>query len=139
MTGCALGLLLAALLPASGQTNDTAGFIGDWTNKDFQTRSVTRVQIRLAGGHVSVHAWGRCHPAECDWGNATATVNGRVLSVTWKESFAVRTQEFTLQTDGSLQVSEHTHFTDNSGRKDYDSTDTLAKGLTHDWSDPAPK
>ncbi|MDR3458617.1 MAG: hypothetical protein P4N60_14300 [Verrucomicrobiae bacterium] len=138
IAGGALGLLLFTLSPASGQTNDLAGFAGDWTNKDFQTRDITRVQIRVIGGHVRLHAWGRCHPKECDAGEGIAIVKGQGLSAAWKQPFALRTLELTLLADGSLQLSEQTHFTDNSGRKDSSFTNTLVKGLVHDWSDPAP-
>jgi hypothetical protein len=137
--GCALGLLMFALLPVIGQTPEASSFVGDWTNKDFQTRDITRVHIRNDGGHVIVHVWGRCHPTECDWGDATASIKGQTLSVTWKQSFAVRTQELTVLADGSLQLTSHCHFTDNSGREDSDSKNIFAKGLVHDWSDPAPK
>ena len=137
--GCALGLLMFALLPVIGQTTGTSGFVGDWTNKDFQTRGITRVQIRLDGTNITAHVWGRCHPTECDWGKTTAAAKGQTLTLTWKQGFKVETQELTVLADGSLQVVGHCHFTDSSGRKDYDSNDILAKGLVHDWSDPAPK
>jgi hypothetical protein len=137
--GCALGLLMFALLPVIGQTPEASSFVGDWTNKDFKTRDITRVQIRLDGNSVIAHVWGRCHPKECDWGDATASAKGQTLSLTWNPGFAVTTQALTLLADGSLQVTGHTHFTDSSGRKDSDSKDIFAKGLVHDWSDPAPK
>ena len=137
--GCALGFLIFAQLPVIGQNNEASGFIGEWTNKDFNTRSVTRVHIRRDGEKVVVHEWGRCHPRECDWGEAIAVVSGSALLITWKPRFAIMRQELTLLRDGGLQVVTHTHFTDNSGRKDSVSKDTLVKGLVHDWSDPAPK
>ena len=137
--GCALGLLLSAHLPGCGRYTKASGFVGEWTNKNFETQSVTRVHIRLDGDKIVAHEWGRCSPQECDWGDATATAKGSGLSVTWKTGFSIVTQELALLDDGSLQVSTHTHFTDNSGRKDYDSKETFAKGLVHDWSDPAPK
>jgi hypothetical protein len=137
--GYALGLLMFALLPVIGQSSEASSFVGDWVNKDFQTRSITRVQIRLEGSNVIAHVWGKCHPKECDWGDATATAKGQTLTLTWKQGFAVETQELTVLADGSLQLIGHRHFTDNSGREDYDSKDILAKGLVHDWSDPAPK
>jgi hypothetical protein len=137
--GCALGLLLFALLPAIGQTTLASSFVGEWTNKDFKTRGITRAHIRLDGSRVIVHMWGRCHPKECDSGEATASAKGQTLSLTWNQGFAVMTQELTLLADGSLQLTAHRHFTDKSGRKDYDSKDTFAKGLVHDWSDPSPK
>lgn len=136
---CALGLLMFALLPLIGQPPEAPSFVGDWTNKDFQTRGITRVQIRLDGTNVIAHVWGRCHPTECDWGDATATSKGQTLSLTWNQGFAAKMQELTLLADGSLQVVGHCHFTDSSGRKDSDSTDVFAKGLVHDWSDSSPK
>ena len=137
--GCALGLLMFALLPVIGQTPEASSFVGDWTNKDFNTRDITRVQIRLDGSRIIAHVWGRCQPKECDWGDATATAKGQTLSLTWNQGFATKTQDLTLLADGSLQVVGHRHFTDNSGRKDSDSKNIFAKGLVHDWSDPAPK
>lgn len=128
-----------ALLPVIGQPTNASSFVGDWTNKDFQTRDITRVQIRLDGTNVIAHVWGRCHPTECDWGDATATAKGQTLSLTWNQGFVVRTQELTLLADGSLQIVGHTHFTDNSGRQDSEIKNIFAKGLVHDWSDPAPK
>jgi len=137
--GCALGLLMLALLPVIGQTPEASSFVGDWTNKDFNTRDITRVQIRLDGSRIIAHVWGRCQPKECDWGDATAPAKGQTLSLTWNQGFATKTQDLTLLADGSLQVVGHRHFTDNSGRKDSDSKNIFAKGLVHDWSDPAPK
>jgi len=58
--GCALGLLMLALLPVIGQTPEASSFVGDWTNKDFNTRGITRVQIRLDGSRIIAHVWGRC-------------------------------------------------------------------------------
>jgi urease beta subunit len=69
----------------------------------------------------------------------TGKVSGSVLLATWDEKFAIKTQELRPLSDGSLQVTTHTHFTDNSGRLDYDSKDIFAKGLVHDWSEPKPK
>jgi len=137
--GCALGFLLLAQLPVIGQNSPASGFVGEWANKDFNTRDITRIHIRLKNSRVTVHMWGRCHPQECDWGDTTATVSDQALSLTWKQAFAVKTQELTLLADGSLQLTEHCHFTDDSGRKDYDIKDTFAKGLVHDWSDPPSK
>ena len=82
--------------------------------------------------------WGRCHPTECDWGDATATIekDGKVLSLTWKTNFNTETQKLTLLADDTLELAGHTHFIDKSGRGDQVNKYTYAKGLTHDWSDP---
>lgn len=49
-------------------------FTGQWCNKDFETRGNTRIRIHLDGEKLVVHMWGRCHPSECDWGDAVATL-----------------------------------------------------------------
>jgi hypothetical protein len=113
-------------------------FAGEWANKDFKTGDITRINIHLEGSRIVVHMWGRCHPKECDWGEATATVKGQVLSLTWNQGFSVNTQELELLASGSLQLTGHCHFTDGSGRNDYDYKDTFAKGLVHNWNYPSP-
>jgi hypothetical protein len=111
-------------------------FVGKWTNKDFETPGVTRIEIRLDDSGVVVHMWGRCHPKECDWGETTAIPKDRVLSLKWDQKFCAKTQQLKLVSDKSLQLTTHCHFTDNSGRRDYDSREVFAKGLVHDWNDP---
>lgn len=115
----------------------TSPFVGQWCNKDFNTRGITRVHITQVGNGLKVHMWGRCHPTECDWGEVTGTLDegGRVIAVTWDQSFVVRTQKFQIKPDGALAVTTHSHYTDNSGRADRDETDLFVKGLVHDWSD----
>ena len=137
-----LALLVFALLLGVGwlcehlrTLNTIKASVGEWTSKNFDTRDITRVNIRVDAGHVIVHEWGRAHPTESDWGEATASASGGVLSVIWKQGFATKTQTLRPLSDGSLQLTTHCHFTDNSGRPDYDTTNTFAKGLVHDWSD----
>ena len=137
MVGCTLILLLLAYGSVTGQDTKASRLIGEWTNKDFATRDITRIQIRQEGGKFVVHAWGRCQPHECDWGDATADVNDAGLSVLWKQGFCVRTQVLSLLADGSLVVATQTAYTDDSTRPDRDTKDTFAKGLPHNWNDPA--
>lgn len=113
----------------NGLSNATA-FVGNWYNMDLNTRSITRVRIRELEDGLEVSMWGRCQPSECPWGEEEATIqeNGNLLTVTWDPSFAVMTQNLRLQPDGTLTVSTHTHFTDESGRMDFDSIDQFAKG-----------
>lgn len=134
--GCVLGLILAAQLTVLGQNTPAAGFDGKWANNDFKTKDITRVQIQVEGNRIVVHMWGRCQPTECDWGETTAKADGQDMSLIWNQGFCVRTQKLKLLDDGNLQVIEHCHFTDKSGRNDHDTKNTLAKGIAHDWSDP---
>ena len=81
--------------------------------------------IRTDGRTLFVHMWGSCIPTDCDWGETTTAIadaQDGVLSLRWTFSFAVDTQTLTVLADGRLRVRGHTHFTDNSGRADYDYT-----------------
>ena len=133
-TAALLGLLLFAA--ACRQGDPGTRFVGEWTNKDLETRGITRIHIRQFGGRILVHMWGRCHPKECDWGDATAREDEQALSVTWESRFAARDQKLALLADGSLQLQMHTHFIDRSKRPDRDDTYTFVKGPAHNWSDP---
>lgn len=102
---------------------NAAQFIGSWRNEDANTGGITRTQIRRESNALFVHMWGACHPTDCDWDEISTSVSDaddRVLSLTWTFSFAVVTQQVNVLPDGRLRVIDHTHFTDNSGRSDYD-------------------
>ena len=132
-------LLFWVAMPAKGQERASGGFVGEWCNKDFATRGNTRIHIRSEGAKLMVHRWGRCHPTECDCGETAATQGPTAKSIllTWEDGFATTTQELTLVADGILELSGHTHFTDQSGRADSDSKAIFVKGLVHDWRDNA--
>jgi len=114
-------------------------FVGKWCNKDFDTGGITRVHIRWVDNNLRIHMWGRCHPTECDWGEESATIqeDGKLLNVQWNKSFVVCTQKLQLQPDGTLEVSTHSHYIDNSGREDRNRTDLFEEGLVHvmNWRD----
>ena len=60
---------------ANGQRAES--FAGRWTNTNRATSGITRLVITHAGSHYRVHAWGKCHPRDCDWGTVTAVAYGR--------------------------------------------------------------
>ncbi len=100
-------------------------FISLLALEDPDTRGITRVAIRTDGRTLFVHMWGSCTPTDCDWGETTTAVadaQDGALSLRWTFSFKVDTQTLTVLADGRLRVRGHTHFTDNSGRADYDYT-----------------
>ncbi len=139
----AIGALNAAAdeprIPIESRSDHTAPspFVGQWCNKDFNTGGVTRVHFRQEGDKLLAHMWGRCHPSECDWGKETATLaDDGSVSLTWNQGFCITTQKLKLLADGTLELANHTHYTDNSGRPDKDYKYRFAKGLIHDWSDP---
>ncbi len=133
-----LGSLFSTTLARSA---DSEAFVGDWCNKDFNSRGNTRIRIYLDGEKLMVHMWGRCHPTECDWGETTATIvpeDKKSISVTWNQGFAVSTQKLTLQEDGGLKLSGTRTYKDTKRPAMKEGGD-FAKGLKHDWSDVEDK
>ena len=106
-------------------------FEGTWKNDDEKTGSITRAEIRPRGSGFEVSMWGRCHPTDCDWGKPHSydfsSMAGGPMKLEWRPGFAVKKQELTLLPEGRMEVVTRTHFTDRSGRKDYEIRDFLRK------------
>jgi hypothetical protein len=154
---CRLGRILDVLVKALGITVLLAGgcanvvaaadpFLGRWKNAD--NGGISRAQIRSTEGQFFIHIWGACQP-ECDWGESTMAGGGQIRQVTWNQGFCVIKQELIFgrpPSPGSnepltLRIVSHTHFTDNSGRSDYDETDVMVKqqdDTTHGPPPPPP-
>jgi hypothetical protein len=68
-------------------------FLGDWQNVETPPLgdNLIRLQVTVeapdAGGRYLVHAWGRCQPDLCDWGEHHAKLNGDELVT---EAWALR-------------------------------------------------
>ena len=118
------GAIGEMLRPGSGAAGR---FSGAWVAEDVQTRSITRVEIRARWPGLEIRMWGKCAPVDCDWGRPASYVSDRIsageLQVTWRPHFAEKRQDLRLLDDGRLEVVTRTHFTDRSGRKDYDGRD----------------
>ena len=105
-------------------------FVGHWVNIDAGTRGITRVDIRVDADTIFFHMWGKCHPTDCDWGEETTSVSDAddgMLSLTWDHGFSIVNQTLSVLEGELLKVEGHTHFTDDSGRSDYDSTYLFSK------------
>jgi len=85
---------------------------GTWTNPASEgNNGIDKLEITASGGNqVNLHAWGKCSPADCDWGTQIAP-NGAEIKATW--SFVKQTGDgengrvanVTVQPDnGSLKV-----------------------------------
>lgn len=121
---------------SSVSNNPSVSFFNEWVNVDSQSGSITRVSIQAKDGGTYINMFGSCHPTDCNFreGNPVPVVSynydseASILHVEWTMSFAVLTQQLSLvSTDGQLKVTTHTHFTDNSGRLDYDSVDYFTR------------
>jgi hypothetical protein len=74
--------------------------------------------------------FGNCTPSWCDAGTQAApfdAVRPTSFTMVFVESFATRTLDFVLLPSGELRLTNHTHFTDSSGRADYTIVDLLRK------------
>jgi hypothetical protein len=108
---------------------DVHALTGAWRNF-HPAGGVTRIEFRVDQDRVVVHAWGSCLPTDCDWGEISTPVSDAadgVLSLTWNTGFSVMSQQFRVLVDGRLESSVHDHFTDSSGRADYDLVEYLSK------------
>jgi len=100
-------------------------FAGIWVNSDPNTRNVPQVTIETTSATTAnVHVWGACTPTWCDWGTTTASLSSGAFQASYNPGFAVK--QLSISRSGEqLVVKIHTHFTDNSGRADYDSTNIM--------------
>jgi TIR domain-containing protein len=77
--------------PQPVPVDPAAAFLGDW--QDVETPQLGdelfRVQVSKEtpepGGQILVHAWGRCQPDLCDWGEHHAKLNGdELVTESWE-------------------------------------------------------
>lgn len=135
-----LGLAVAAIVPLGPASANLAELLGNWHNVNPNTRDIVRVEIIHAGAAIEVHAWGACTPNPCDIGTAKATPyapnvsaplpqDAQYLQVEYKENFKTVTLVIgpSPNPGGELRVVSLNHFTDNSGRSNYATSDMFKK------------
>jgi hypothetical protein len=88
---------------------------GRWVNADPNTRGITRIEIDQRGSQLSVHAFGKCHPTDCDWGIEKGAVVGNQGQVTWDQGFAIVKMVLTLEGE-QLKAVTDTVFNDSRPR-----------------------
>ena len=134
-----LSLATACLLLFSLSTCNAslAQFAGDWTNVDTNTGGITTLSIGLSGDSANVHAWGKCHPTDCDWGTVPAVAfapdvssdlagQAQALMAIFDAGFSETTLFITPQ-GNRLSLQSYTRFKDNSGRSNYASNYVFQK------------
>ncbi len=136
-------LCILVLSLASQASANLAQFAGKWQNTNPNTSGITALEVTVSGTNVKVHAWGKCHPTDCDWGTMQAyayapnaggnlQATAQAISVVHKESFAERL--LIIRPAGNeLRVESYTRFTDSSGRTNYIGSEMFRKGA------PAPQ
>lgn len=131
-----LSLTVFLLLPLSALAG-TGDFLADWTNVDTNTRGITRIQISgtPTADQATIRVFGKCHPADCDWGTTTLYLYGASVAdsdyhygtAVYDQAHAVTILTLVLQEDGRLGLDSYTHFKGN-GRTDYHAHDHFGKG-----------
>jgi hypothetical protein len=57
---------------------------GTWTNPAPEGQNgINKLDISANGDQVTLHAWGKCAPNDCDWGTQVAQKNGPEVKATW--------------------------------------------------------
>jgi hypothetical protein len=118
---------------ASKSPNPPPPFFNEWINTDTETGGVRRISIKAVNGETQINMFGACSPTDCDWLQANPVVifsydvEAETLNIQWDFGFEVTTQELILLPDGRLQLTSHDHFTDNSGRLDFDSVEYFVR------------
>ena len=137
LAAASLLLLLLAAPPASADINQ---FAGRWKNVDPDTGGLTTLRIAVRGRRLRVEAWGRCHPSDCAWGYAEATVYApgvtadpaeaaQVATTLYVTSFSQTILVIRPMEGGRLRVETFTKFTDESARADYTTVQTFSRAV----------
>ena len=87
-------------LPTATPTPDPARYDGTWLNNDSSTSGVTELIVTNSGPIGTVHAYGKCHPTDCDWNTRSNTVGPYSLNVLFDFGGGL-TDNLTLQLSGS--------------------------------------
>jgi hypothetical protein len=111
-TATATPVATPSLTPTPASTYE-----GAWVNADPNTNGITRLNIQQRGTEVKVHAWGKCHPTDCDWGNEDGAMIGRNAQVTWDQGFAIKKMVLSLVGERRLKVVLDTVFNDTRPRQ----------------------
>ncbi len=97
-------------------------FVGYWINEDSITGNVTKIFISISGDELTAHTYGRCGGTDCDWSTTTAKTSNAsdgTIELIWVFSFATDKLTIKLVDKDHADVVDQCHFTDNSGRQDY--------------------
>jgi hypothetical protein len=136
-TCVALGIMMLALLVASPVFAAMGHFVGKWNNTDANTRGITELDIAMSGNALNVHAWGQCHPKDCDWGvvpgyayahdvSANLVTNATAVTALYKTGFSETI--LVIHSNGAqLRADVFTRFTDNSNRSNYTASYMFSK------------
>jgi hypothetical protein len=133
-------VLLFMVIAGTAFAADLNRFSGSWKNTDQNTRGIVALDIRISGKDITIRAWGKCSPKDCDWGSTTgyayaSDISSNLLTATeaFSGTFKTNFNEIALiirSTDNNeLDVVALTRFTDNSKRNNYQSAYVFRQAL----------
>lgn len=141
-TGAVAVTLLSSAVPALASPTPPGPnpvLFGTWANTNPATNNVVDIVVSPNGNGIAVDGFGACSPTPCEWGNVPATVFGTNVSspagnsfeANWNFGFSRTVLLATVKPTllgPVLTVQEFTTFTDNSGRSNYEVTETFVRG-----------
>ncbi|TLU83450.1 MAG: hypothetical protein FDX30_10490 [Chlorobium sp.] len=103
---------------------------GNWRNADPNTRGITTLAITGNGNSLRMHAWGKCHPQDCDWGEVDANAyapnvssplepSANAISAVFATGFSQTLVIVRPAGNNTVRAEVFTRFTDGSGRSNY--------------------
>jgi hypothetical protein len=112
----------------AAQASTANDLVGTWVNDNANTSGITKIVV--TGNSVSgykIHAYGQCHPTDCDWGRVVLTTYGDSVQDTthkagtavYKPGFAETLLTLNAGAPNKLSVQSFTKFLDGSGRENY--------------------
>lgn len=126
-------LSIGSITPSLAAPRD---FVGTWVNTNSNTRGITKLVVRRAGGNrLVVRVFGSCSPRDCDWGRARLTTYGssvqdrnhRSATTTYNMNFANTFLTINLRGRDRMSLQSFTQFKDNSNRQNYTSRAVFRK------------
>jgi hypothetical protein len=129
-------VVILAIIQIGSVQADQQDFIGEWVNVNLKTGVLTRLVISDVDNGWAIHAWGKCHPDDCDWKPARLHIlSSSVADRSFKYGFAIwefgfATKYLTLSKDGDrLKVEVVTIFqeTDRHQRSNTKHTDLMRR------------
>jgi hypothetical protein len=128
-----MALFATGIVPA--QINHVEG---RWENIKPGNEGITSIVITYNGARVIVHAWGRCVPNDCDWGETPAYAYGNnaksdvvtsanTLIATYSAGSKETILLIRLAARDRIQVESFIRFTDNTGETAYHARDVFVR------------
>ena len=98
-------------------TPATAMFQGTWVNQNPTTANNTKLVITQNDSELKVHAWGKCSPTDCDWGEQSGGIVDGAGVVTWDQGFVIRKMKLTLEGNNQLRSVTESVYSDSRPRR----------------------